>query len=68
MFEEFSLKTIKLDSNDIRLRIGGEGPPLLLLHGNPQTHVMWHSVAPKLSQHFTVIATDLTGYGESYKP
>ena len=68
MFEEFSLKTIKLDSNDIRLRIGGEGPPLLLLHGNPQTHVMWHAVAPKLSQYFTVIATDLTGYGESYKP
>ena len=68
MFEKFSLKTIKLDSNDIRLRIGGEGPPLLLLHGNPQTHVMWHAVAPKLSQYFTVIATDLTGYGESYKP
>ena len=49
-------------------RSGGSGPPLLLLHGNPQTHVMWHAVAPALAEHFTVVATDLTGYGMSSKP
>jgi haloacetate dehalogenase len=52
----------------IRARHGGSGPPLLLLHGNPQTHVMWHKVAPRLAQDFTVIATDLRGYGDSGKP
>jgi haloacetate dehalogenase len=68
MFENFTLKTIDADGVRIRARIGGNGPPLLLLHGNPQTHVMWHSVTPALAQHFTVIATDLTGYGMSSKP
>ena len=43
-------------------------PVLLLLHGYPQTHVMWHRIAPRLAQHFTVIATDLRGYGDSAKP
>jgi len=51
-----------------RLRRAGSGPPLLLLHGNPQTHVMWHRVAPVLAQRFTVICPDLTGYGLSDKP
>lgn len=46
----------------------GEGPPLLLLHGIPQTHVMWHKVAPALAEHFTVIAADLRGQGDSGKP
>ncbi|MDC1312320.1 alpha/beta hydrolase [Burkholderiales bacterium] len=68
MFKGFELKTIEVNRSSIRLRIGGEGPPLLLLHGNPQTHVMWHSVAPKLSKRFTIVAADLTGYGDSYKP
>jgi len=68
MFDGFALKTIDTDAVRIRLRIGGTGPPLLLLHGNPQTHVMWHAVAPVLARHFTVIATDLTGYGMSSKP
>ena len=68
MFKGFHLKTIKVNDVSIRLRIGGSGPPLLLLHGNPQTHVMWHLVAPELIKRFTVIATDLTGYGESSKP
>jgi haloacetate dehalogenase len=68
MFDNFTLKTIDADGESIRARIGGSGPPLLLLHGNPQTHVMWHAVAPVLAQHFTVIATDLTGYGMSSKP
>jgi len=48
--------------------IGGSGPPLLLLHGWPQSHVEWHRVAPLLAQHFTVIATDLRGYGDSSIP
>lgn len=65
MFEGFQLKTIEVNDVSIRLRVGGSGPPLLLLHGNPQTHVMWHLVAPELSKRFTVVATDLTGYGES---
>lgn len=48
--------------------IGGSGPPLLLLHGYPQMHAMWHAVAPALTQQFTVIAADLRGYGDSAKP
>ncbi len=46
----------------------GDGPPLLLLHGYPQTHMMWHKVMPELAQHFTCIAADLRGYGQSPKP
>lgn len=68
MFEGFTLTTIDAGDVAIRARIGGEGPPVLLLHGNPQTHVMWHKVGPALSRHFTVVATDLTGYGMSTKP
>ncbi len=48
--------------------MGGAGPPLLLLHGHPQTHAIWHRVAPALSEHFTVVACDLRGYGDSSKP
>jgi haloacetate dehalogenase len=48
--------------------IGGKGPPLLLLHGHPQTHAIWHKVAPRLASHFTVLACDLRGYGDSSKP
>jgi haloacetate dehalogenase len=47
---------------------GGSGPPLLLLHGYPQTHVMWRKVAPRLAEHFTVVVPDLRGYGDSSKP
>ena len=46
----------------------GSGPPLLLLHGNPLTHVSWHKIAPRLAEEFTVVATDLRGYGDSSKP
>ena len=53
---------------DIFCRIGGSGPALLLLHGYPQTHVMWHRVAAQLAERFTVVATDLRGYGDSSKP
>jgi len=47
---------------------GGSGPPLLLLHGYPQTHAMWRKVAPRLAQDFTLVIPDLRGYGESSKP
>ena len=67
MFEELTLTGIDTGDATIRARIGGQGPPLLLLHGNPQTHAMWHRVAPALSRRFTVVATDLTGYGMSSK-
>lgn len=53
---------------EINAAIGGEGPPLLLLHGNPLTHVSWHKVAPQLARHYTVVAPDLRGYGDSSKP
>lgn len=53
---------------DIHAIIGGSGPPLLLLHGHPQTHAIWHRVAPALAQRFTVVACDLRGYGDSSKP
>ena len=56
------------DGARLRLRRGGKGPPLLLLHGNPQTHMMWHKVAPVLARRFTVICPDLRGYGLSSKP
>ncbi|HET6595045.1 MAG TPA: alpha/beta hydrolase [Anaerolineales bacterium] len=62
------MSTIDLGEVQVRVRHGGSGPPLLLLHGHPQTHMMWHAVAPKLAQDFTVIAPDLRGYGESSKP
>lgn len=61
MLENFDLLTI----NGIRLRRGGEGPPVLLLHGHPQTHLMWYGVMPLLGRHLTVVAADLPGYGGS---
>jgi haloacetate dehalogenase len=67
-FQGFSLETLDLSAGPVRLRRGGAGPPLLLLHGNPQTNAMWHLVAPRLAQRFTVICPDLRGYGGSYKP
>ncbi|MGX4641309.1 alpha/beta fold hydrolase [Massilia sp. SYSU DXS3249] len=53
---------------DIHAVVGGSGPPLLLLHGHPQTHVIWHRVAPRLAERYTVVACDLRGYGDSSKP
>ena len=68
MFEGFRKDRIKTTGTTINLVHGGDGPPLLLLHGYPQTHVIWHKVAPRLAEHFTVVAPDLRGYGDSGKP
>ena len=68
MFEGFRHADIDTGEAVIRVRHGGSGPPVLLLHGIPETHVMWHKVAPRLSRDFTVVVTDLRGYGDSGKP
>jgi haloacetate dehalogenase len=68
MFEGFDRRRIATTGCEINLAIGGSGPPLLLLHGFPQSHVCWHRVAPLLAPHFTVVAPDLRGYGDSGKP
>jgi haloacetate dehalogenase len=67
-FENFKLERIAVRDGELRLRHGGSGPPLLLVHGNPQTHAMWHKVAPVLARTYTVICPDLRGYGGSMKP
>jgi haloacetate dehalogenase len=67
-FDGFSLTKIRVRDGDMRLRHGGSGPPLLLIHGNPQTHAMWHKVAPALARGYTVVCPDLRGYGGSLKP
>jgi haloacetate dehalogenase len=61
MFEGFEIAEVR----GVHLRHGGDGPPLLLLHGHPQTHAMWHMVAPALVHEFTVVVADLPGYGRS---
>jgi len=68
MFAGFQKNQLHVNGVDIAYRIGGSGPGLLLLHGHPQTHVIWHKVAETLAQHFTVVAADLRGYGDSSKP
>lgn len=65
LFPGFETRRLAGDGADIHLRMGGEGPPLVLLHGYPQSHVTWHRVAPELARHFTVILPDLRGYGSS---
>ncbi len=68
MFEGFESMIVETEDTSIFIRRGGTGAPLLLLHGFPQTHVMWHRVAPVLAETFTVICADLRGYGASGKP
>lgn len=68
MFEGYRHFDLAVDGTSIHGRIGGSGPPLLLLHGHPQTHVIWHRLAAPLAQRFTVVAPDLRGYGDSGKP
>ena len=68
MFPGFERARIKTTGTTINLVVGGKGPPVLLLHGYPQTHVMWHKIAPRLARDFSVVAPDLRGYGDSDKP
>jgi haloacetate dehalogenase len=68
MFEGFTRTEIKTSGARIVTVHGGKGPPLLLMHGNPFSHLSWHKIAPRLAQEFTVVATDLRGYGDSEKP
>lgn len=67
-FENFQLSRIDVGEATLRVRHGGSGPPLLLLHGYPETHMMWGKIAGDLARDFTVVAPDLRGYGESSKP
>ncbi len=68
MFEGFEKRQLRTTGAEINLVKAGNGPPLLLLHGYPQSHIMWHKIAPQLSEHFTVVVSDLRGYGDSSKP
>ena len=68
MFEGFTSQQIETQETTINLVRGGNGDPVLLLHGYPQTHVCWHRVAPKLAERFTVVCPDLRGCGDSSKP
>lgn len=68
MFDGFKRAKIQTTGATINVAYGGHGPPVLLLHGYPQTHVIWHRIAPRLAKDFTVVAADLRGYGDSGKP
>jgi haloacetate dehalogenase len=70
MYEGFRKIEVQTSDPEVKIvgRVGGKGPAVLLLHGNPLTHVHWHLVAPRLARDFTVVATDLRGYGDSGKP
>jgi haloacetate dehalogenase len=72
VLEGFELRRVTVGTAaapvEINFRLGGSGPALLLLHGYPQTHVMWHRIAPRLAERFTVVCADLRGYGDSAKP
>ena len=67
-FPGFTTHRIRTSGTEIRCVVGGNGPPMLLLHGYPQTHMMWHRVAPLLARDYTVVCADLRGYGDSGKP
>ena len=68
MFQGFSARGIQTDETTIFVRVGGAGPPVLLLHGFPETHLMWRDIAPLLARSFTVVCADLRGYGRSGCP
>jgi len=68
MLEGFETRRIETSGATINVKTAGSGPPVLLLHGYPQTHLIWHEIAPRLTQTHTVIMTDLRGYGDSEKP
>ena len=68
LFRGFEARWVRTDGADIFVRHGGTGPPLLLLHGNPQTLTIWHKIAGTLATRFHVVAADLRGYGDSVGP
>ena len=68
LFAGFASRTLDTPRGPVHAVVGGDGPPLLLVHGFPQTHLMWHAVAPRLAERFTVVAVDLPGYGASFRP
>lgn len=68
MFDGFTVQRVRTQGGAIHLRRGGGGDPILLLHGYPQTHAIWHHIAPRLARKFTVIVPDLRGYGDSDRP
>lgn len=68
MFDGFDLEHVPVDDVTLRVRHGGAGAPIVLLHGHPRTHTTWHAVAPLLAQHFFVVTPDLRGYGRSTLP
>jgi haloacetate dehalogenase len=68
LFPGFAAQRIRSTGTEIHCIVGGAGPPLLLLHGYPQTHAMWHRIAPALAREYTVVCADLRGYGDSGKP
>jgi haloacetate dehalogenase len=68
MFEGSTLERVDVGPAVLRVRHGGSGPPVLLLHGHPRTHATWHKVAPLLAERFTVVCRGLRGYGQSSKP
>ena len=68
MFDGFKTSKVQTTGATINVVSGGQGSPVLLLHGNPETHVMWHKIALQTAREFTVVAADLRGYGDSSKP
>jgi haloacetate dehalogenase len=68
LFRNLDVADVPTPRGHVHARIGGSGPPLLLLHGFPETHLMWHAVAPLLVEQLTVVVADLPGYGQSFRP
>ena len=68
LFPGFEVEQVQTCNAKIHTLRKGDGPPLLLLHGYPQTHVIWHKIAGRLAEKFSVVLTDLRGYGDSSKP
>src|SRR3954471_17708300 len=68
LFDGFAVTDVETPRGNVRAWVGGSGPPVLLLHGWPETHLMWHAVASALAARFAVVVADLPGYGESFRP
>lgn len=68
LLPEFKRQPVEIDGQQIMTLCAGNGPALLMLHGDPQTHLCWHHIAPRLTEHFSVVLTDIRGRGETHKP